>query len=564
MTLFEGLFWPVFMLVVFAASWGLGKYLALIFGQKSPVARFTDRLFGAFRISLSSQHWKDYLLSVLLFNLIGFALLFIVLRFQSFFAFTAPFFENLDFHAAFFIAASFVTNTNLQALGGENTLTYFSQGFGIGVQHFLSAATGLCVALALIRSFMGSDKKGLGNFYRDMFVSVVFLLLPLSIIASLLFAQQGMPQNFSDYAAIAGDQVRLLPQGPVASQAAIKILGGNGGGFFSANAAHPYENPTEATALAQIFLILLIPVSVVFAFGHMSRHWNQAISFLASMSAIYIAGLVLVMFFETQTPPHIGILQSAPVLGESVKLENPGNWEGKEYRFSLGTSAMWAVAATATANGSSNMAAASMHPLSVLVMLTNIQLGEIIYGGVGSGFYTIWLLTVVAMFIAGLMIGRSPSFMGKKIEVPDMKLTMLALLVSPSLVFLGLSAVLMISDMRALVLNPGAGGFTELIYAFVSAAGNNGSSLNGLQMSDPVLSNSLAIVMLLGRFVPIALILALAGSFAAKKQMARNNFDLSPSSVTFSIFFIVILAMLGGLTYLPSMCLGPLAMYLAL
>ncbi len=525
------------------AAWLFAKYLYQVFADGEWGDRYGKKLTGWLMLPSVEQHWTSYLKSLLVFNAAGVAALLAILFFQDHLPWNPQNFAPMDWNIIIHTAISFITGTNLQAYVPEISLSYFSQSVGLATQHFLSAATGMCGCLIFIRAFARDGVTTIGNFWNDLLRGVFFVLLPISIIAGCIFAAQGMPQNFDAYIDTGSYS---LPQGPVASQSAIKIFGGNGGGFFAANSAHPYENPSLITNYLQLGLILLLPMALIFLLGEMLRKPKEAMVLYAAVTLLFLGNFTVLLFSELYAGGSGYVM------------------EGKEQMFGVLGSALWASATTATANGSANMAVASLNPLSIFIMLMQIQLGEVFYGGIGSGFYTLILFALLSVFVAALMIGRSPEYLGKKIEVFEMKATMMALLVYPVLIFTGIGAVMMHPDCKKWILNNGTMGFTEVLYAFSSAAGNNGSAMGGFNMTDPFVSYSLGIVMLLGRFLPMIAVTAIAGHLAAKKRLAPSIATLSTATPTFLFMLCFMILMLGALTYFPALTLGPVADYLAL
>ncbi|WP_312045878.1 potassium-transporting ATPase subunit KdpA, partial [Erwinia sp.] len=501
----------------------LATYLVALLLLAWPLGRLTARLIdprplpfvggvetALFRIAglRGEMRWQTYLLAVLLFNALGFVLLLAILLLQGTLPFNPQHFPGLAWDLALNTAVSFVTNTNWQAYAGESSLSYFSQMAGLTVQNFFSAATGIAVAFALTRAFARRSSATLGNAWQDLSRIVLWLLLPLSLLLALLFIQQGVVQSFSDYlpfTSLEGAK-QLLPMGPVASQEAIKLLGTNGGGFFNANSAHPFENPTDISNFAQMLAIFLIPAALCFAFGEAVGDARQGRVILAAMTLIFLLCAAAMFWAELQGNP---VLRSLG--GDGTNLE------GKESRFGVLVSGLYAVITTAASCGAVNAMHDSFTALGGMIPLWLMQIGEVIFGGVGSGLYGMLLFVLLAVFIAGLMIGRTPEYLGKKIDVREMKMTALAILVTPALVLLGSALAMMTDAGRAAMLNPGAHGFSEVLYALSSAANNNGSAFAGLSANTPFWNLLLAFCMLAGRFLIIVPVMAIAGSLAAKK-----------------------------------------------
>jgi len=458
---------------------------------------------------------------------------------------------------AFNTAVSFVTNTNWQAYGGETTLSYFSQMAGLTVQNFVSAATGIAVAIAVIRGFAGRSVRAIGNFYADLVRSVLYVLLPLSIIGALVLVWQGTPQNLELYVTattLEGD-MQVLPQGPAASQIAIKQLGTNGGGFFNANSSHPYENPTPLSNLLEMVYILLIPATFCYTFGKIVRDDRQGWAIFAAMAVLYLGGLAAVYAAERAGNP---LLLEAPIDA------SPGSMEGKEVRFGVVNSALWATSTTAASNGSVNAMHDSFTPLGGLVLMLNMQLGEVVWGGVGAGFYGMLLFVVLTVFMAGLMVGRTPEYLGKKIEAKEVKLAVLALLSMPVgiLLFGGLATVL--PSAVASVQDRGPHGLSEILYAYSSATGNNGSAFAGFGANTPFHNTMQGLAMLLGRYAFIVPMLAVAGSLGAKKTTPASSGTFPTDGPLFVTLLVAVILIVGGLTFFPALALGPIAEHFAM
>ena len=546
----------VFLALLVAAVPLLGGYMARVFaGEKlavDPLLKPVERLiYRAAGINPArEQHWTTYTASLLAFNLLGALVLFGLVRLQHLLPLNPTQVPGVSPALAFNIAASFVTNTNWQAYSGEQALSVLSQMLGLTVQNFLSAATGIAVLIALIRGLTRRSCKSLGNFYVDVVRGTLYVLLPLSLLMALFLVSQGVPQNFDPPAAVSTLEgpTQTLIQGPVASQAAIKQLGSNGGGYYNANAAHPYENPTPFANLVQCWAVLALAASLTFTFGRMVGDTRQGWALLTVMMGLFIAGLAVTSYFESRPDPLLaaaGVDQSA------------GNMEGKEIRFGVPASALWAVATTAASNGSVNAAHDSFTPLGGLVLMINMKLGEVIFGGVGAGLYGMLVFVIVAVFIAGLMVGRTPEYLGKKIEAREIKLAVLALLVVPVGV-LGFGAVsLTLPAGAASISQPGPHGLSELLYAYASAVGNNGSAFAGFDGSTSFQEVMLGVVILIGRYLAIIPMLAIAGSLAAKKPVPPSAGTLPTHGPLFIGLVTGIILVVGGLTFFPALALGP-------
>lgn len=515
----------------------------------APVERAIYRVSGV--LPEESQSWRAYAFAVLAFNAAGFVFLYAVLRLQGLLPWNPAAIPPLPPDLAFNTAVSFVTNTNWQAYSGEVQLSYFSQMVGLTVQNFVSAATGMAVAVAVIRGFACRGEGRLGNFWTDLTRSVLYVLLPLATIGALILVSQGVVQNLSDYvtATTLEGTEQTIAQGPAASQIAIKQLGTNGGGFFGVNSAHPFENPTVLSNMLQSLYILLIPVAFCFTFGRMVGDRRQGIAIFAAMAVMFVAGLAVVVWSEAAGNPMIS--QISGTAGP--------NLEGKEMRFGATLSALWGTATTAASNGSVNAMHDSFMPLSGLVFLVNMMIGEVIFGGVGAGLYGMLLYVVLAVFLAGLMVGRTPEYLGKKIEAKEVSLAVLAFLSMPIgiLVFAALSVV--VPQALAAVQDAGPHGLSEVLYAYGSATGNNGSAFAGFGAADPFHTTLQGIAMLLGRYAIIVPMLGIAGALAAKVPAAPTAGTFPTHGPLFVVLLIVTVVILGGLTFFPALALGPLA-----
>ncbi|WP_430396285.1 potassium-transporting ATPase subunit KdpA [Ferrovibrio sp.] len=537
----------------------LGRYMTKLFsgeiGWLKPVERPLYAL-AAIRED-REQHWSAYCIALLLFNFLGYAGLFAILRLQHLLPLNPQDLPALSPDLAFNTAVSFVTNTNWQSYGGESTLSYLSQMLALSVQNFLSAATGIAIALAAIRAFARKSARTLGNFWTDLTRATLGLLLPIAVLVAVFLIWQGMPQNFAPYtmAKTLEGAEQVIAQGPVASQVAIKMLGTNGGGFFNANAAHPFENPTALSNFVQMLLIFLIGAGLTNVFGRMVGDQRQGWAILATMLLLFVLGTLAAGYAETQGNPLLTALGADPALG---------NMEGKEVRFGSFTSALFAVITTAASCGAVNAMHSSFLPLGGLVPLLNIMLGEVIVGGVGAGFYGILLFIVATLFIAGLMVGRSPEYLGKKIEAREAKLAVLAILISPIVILVGTAIALTTEAGLAGLMSAGPHGLSEALYAFSSAAGNNGSAFAGLTANSPFYNTALGIAMLLGRFAMIVPVLALAGGLAAKPAVPASSGSFPTHGALFVLLLAGTILIVGGLTFFPALALGPIAEHLLL
>ena len=533
----------------------LGKYMSKVFSGER---HFMLRVFGwleklIYRFSgvhpEEETNWKSYTFNLLIFNLAGFVFLFLIQLFQFFLPLNPEHLSNISWHLAFNTAISFTTNTNWQSYAGETTLSYFVQMLGLTVQNFVSAATGISVLLALIRGISRKCTDKLGNFWVDMTRSVIYVLLPLSIILATVLLSQGVIDNFKSYQVIntlQGKQ-QVIPMGPVASQLAIKQLGTNGGGFFSANSAHPFENPTPLSNFFQMLAILLIPVSLTFTYGKMVGSAKQGRSIFAVMLLLLVIGLGISLYSEFSSNQIFGQLQLM---------------EGKETRFGISNSVLWSSITTAASNGSVNSMHSSFSPLSGMVMMLNMMLGEVIFGGVGAGIYGMFIFIILTVFIAGLMVGRTPEYMGKKINAFEIQMSIIAVL-APSFVILIFSAIALIFNGEILqTTNTGPHGFSEILYAFSSAAGNNGSAFAGLHANSSFYNIALGIGMLIGRFGVIIPVLAIAGKMAEKKITPPSAGTFRTDNWLFVVLLIVVILIVGGLTFFPALSFGPVVEHL--
>jgi K+-transporting ATPase ATPase A chain len=534
----------------------LGLFMAQLFGDQrtfltpvlAPVERGFYKLAGV--DPAKEQGWLGYMLAMLVFNAAGFAFLYALMRLQDVLPLNPQGFGAVAPDLAFNTAISFVTNTNWQSYGGETTMGHLVQMSGLTVQNFLSAATGIALAIAVVRAFARSGTKTLGNFWVDMTRATLYVLLPLSIVVALLFLLSGVPQTLLgsvDATTLEGAK-QTIALGPVASQEAIKQLGTNGGGFFNANSAHPFENPNAFANLLQIWSMLLISAALTYTFGRMVGDTRQGWALLGAMFGILIAGVAVAYWAEANGNPILTALGLDPV---------GGNLEGKEVRFGIAMSALYAAVTTGLSCGCVNTMHDALTPLGGLVPLLLIQLGEILPGGVGSGLYGMLVFAVVTVFIAGLMVGRTPEYLGKKIEAREMKLAMLALLILP-LAILGFSAAAMLlPSALASLANAGPHGLSEILYAYSSAAGNNGSAFGGLSANTPWYNTTLGLAMLLGRFGYIVPVMAMAGALAAKTKVPVSAGTFPTHTGLFVGLLAGVILIMAGLEYFPALALGP-------
>ncbi|CAM3373930.1 potassium-transporting ATPase subunit KdpA [Paracoccus nototheniae] len=558
----DHLVFTLYAVVTVGLAWLLAVYMHRVFtGQRvwsSPAIAPLERAFlaaagtGPDRV----QGWAGYAMAVLAFNLAGFVFLYAVLRLQGMLPGNPQGIGPMSADLAFNTAISFVTNTNWQAYSGEVQLSYLSQMVGLTVQNFVSAATGMAVAVAVIRGFVATGTGKLGNFWVDLVRAVLYVLLPLSIIAALVLIWQGVPQSLgaSVRATTLEGAQQIIAQGPAASQIAIKQLGTNGGGFFGVNSAHPLENPTILSNMIQSVSILLIPVAFCFLFGRMVNDRRQGWAIFAAMGVLFVAGLLLI-----NAPEQAG----NPLLTQATGITGP-NMEGKEVRFGATLSALWAQATTAASNGSVNAMHDSFMPVSGLVMLLNMQVGEVIFGGVGAGFYGMLLYVVLAVFLAGLMVGRTPEYLGKKIEGREVALAVLAFLSMPLgiLVFGALAAT--VPSALSAVQDAGPHGLSEILYAYSSATGNNGSAFGGYGAAAPFHTTLQGIAMLLGRYAIIIPMLAVAGSLSVKTPAPATAGTFPTHGPLFVVLLTLSVLILGALTFFPALVLGPIAEHVSM
>jgi K+-transporting ATPase ATPase A chain len=550
------------LLIVLALAKPLGLYMARVFSSPgapfaatAPLERGIHRLAGV-RVG-EEQGWLAYTLSMLAFNAAGFVLLYAILRLQAVLPFNPQGFAGLAPDLAFNTAASFVTNTNWQSYGGETTMSHFSQMAGLTVQNFLSAATGIAIAMAVTRAFVRSSAATVGVFWTDMTRATLYVLLPLAIVVALAFAAMGLPQTLEGAvtATTLEGANQTIALGPIASQEAIKQLGTNGGGFLNVNAAHPFENPTAFSDYLNIISMLGISMALLYTFGQLVGDRRQGWAFIATVLLFLVVGTGIVYWAESAGNPVLTSLGLDPALG---------NMEGKEVRFGQAMSALYAVVTTGLSNGGVNGMHGSFTGLGGLVPMFFIQLGEVLPGGVGSGLYGLVVFALLAVFVAGLMVGRTPEFLGKKVESREMKYAMLAVLILP-LVILGFTAVSVILPFAvASISTPGPHGLSEILYAYTSATGNNGSAFGGLTANTPWYNTTLGISMLLGRFAYVVPVLAIAGSLAAKTRIEASKGTFPTHTPLFVGLLAAIILILGGLQFFPALALGPIVEHLAM
>jgi K+-transporting ATPase ATPase A chain len=584
----------LFLAVLLAVCYPLGAYLTRCL-QGGAVASPVARVLGPVERALyrvcgidpeEEMGWPRYTAAILLFSVIGALAVYALQRLQTWLPLNPQAMGAVSSDSSFNTAVSFVTNTNWQGYSGESTMSYLTQMLGLAVQNFLSAATGIAVAIALIRGIARHSATGIGNAWVDLTRSTLYVLLPISLVYAVFLVGQGVIQNFSPYAEAqtleetvyqnpkldaAGQPVKdaqgnpvteearthaqTLPMGPIASQEAIKMLGTNGGGPFNANSAHPYENPTPLSNFVQMISIFLIPGALCFAFGRMVGDLRQGWAVFASMALLFVASAVLVMVMEQHGNPLVAQLGVDP---------SGGNMEGKETRFGIADSSLFVAVTTAASCGAVNTMHDSLTPLGGFVPMWNMMLGEVVFGGVGSGLYGMLVFALLAVFIAGLMIGRTPEYLGKKIEAFDMKMVSIAILATPVLVLACTSIAVISADGKAGIANPGPHGFSEILYAFTSSANNNGSAFAGLSANTPFYNILTAVAMWFGRFAVIVPVLGVAGSLAAKKRLAVTAGTMPTHGPLFVALLIGTVLLVGALNYVPALALGPVVEHLML
>ncbi|MFZ1105996.1 MAG: potassium-transporting ATPase subunit KdpA [Hyphomicrobiaceae bacterium] len=539
----------------------LGRYMARVFeGERtflSPVLRPVELAF--YRVSgideRREQHWITYTVAMLLFNVAGFLLLYALLRLQNLLPLNPADMSAVPADLAFNTAVSFTTNTNWQNYGGESTLSYLSQMMGLTTQNFVSAATGIALLIALIRAFARASGNTVGNFWVDLTRTTLYVLLPLSAVGALFLIWQGTPQNLSPYvdATTLEGAKQVIAQGPAASQIAIKQLGTNGGGFWNANGAYPYENPTPLTNFLEVLYILLIPAALTYTFGRMVGDQRQGWALYAAMSVIFLAGVAVTYWAEAAGNPQFAALGL-----------DPANMEGKEVRHGLAPSSLWAVATTAASNGSVNAMHDSFTPLGGMIPIIMMQLGEIVFGGVGSGLYGMLLMVIVAMFVAGLMVGRTPEYLGKKIEAKEVKMAMLAILILPLSMLAFTAASVMLPFGLSSMQDAGPHGFSEVLYLFTSQTANNGSAFAGFTGNTLWYNTTGGLAMLIGRYFVIVPMMAVAGSLVAKKKVPASMGTFPTHGPLFVGLLVGVIVIIGGLTFFPALALGPIAEHFAM
>ncbi len=555
----------LFLVLLLVIAVPLGPFIARVMeGERTflhpvlgPLERGIYRLMGI--TGQEDMGWKGYAWAIALFNFLGFLAVFALQKGQGALPLNPEAMGKLPTDLAFNTAVSFMTNTNWQNYGGESTMSYLTQMLGLTVQNFLSAATAMAVLVALIRGLVRRTSTGIGNAWADLVRSTLYVLLPLSTLIALLLISQGAIQNFASYVRTASGQV--LAMGPVASQVAIKMLGTNGGGFFNANSAHPFESPNAISNLIHMLAIFAIPAALCLTFGKMVKDRRQGWAVLAAMTVIFVMALSVTTWAEAKG--NAG-LKHLPVDQVATLQQGGGNMEGKEVRFGTGATSLFATITTSASCGAINGWHDSFTPLGGLVPLWLIQLGEVVFGGVGSGLYGMLLFALVGVFIGGLMVGRTPEYLGKKIEAFEMKMASIAILLPSAAILIGTAAAVLSTAATASISNPGPHGFTQILYAFSSASQNNGSAFGGLSANIPFYNYGLALAMLVGRFGVIFPVLAIAGSLGRKKYTPEGLGTLPTHTPLFVAVLVGVVLLVGALTYLPALALGPIAEQLAL
>ena len=567
----------MYMAVLIALVKPLGLYMAKVYEGEpmwidkmlGPIERLVYKLSG---VQQEEMGWKTYAVATMLFNTVGILVVYLLQRVQAHLPFNPMAMTPVTPDSSFNTAVSFATNTNWQGYSGESTMSYLTQMLALTVQNFVSAATGMAVMVALIRGFARKKMETIGNFWVDMVRTTLYILAPLSVVFTLFLVWQGVPQTFASSATVSLVQPttdsnkkpvteQVIALGPVASQEAIKMLGTNGGGYFNVNSAHPYENPTPFSNFAELEAILLIGAALCYTFGKMVGKTREGWSIFWAMTIIFVPLLWLCVSMEQGGNPalaKLGVNQTASAL------QPGGNMEGKDVRFGIATSGLWAAATTAASNGSVNSMHDSFTPLGGLVPMILIKLGEVIYGGVGSGLYGMLIFVLIAVFIAGLMVGRTPEYLGKKIEAYEIKMASIATLVPGFLVLFGTAIAVVTKPGLAGIANPGPHGLSEVLYAFASAGNNNGSAFAGLSANTPFYNTMLGIAMFFARYWIIIPVLAIAGSLARKKTVPPGAGTLPTDTPLFVFFLVSVVIIVGALTFIPALALGPIVEHLML
>lgn len=565
--------YSLYLIILVVLAIPLGKYIGKVMNGENvflskvlnPIENF---IYKILRIDKDEEmDWKKYSISVIAFSVIGFVILFLLQMVQGILPLNPEGIKGMSWHLSFNTASSFVTNTNWQSYSGESQATYLTQMIGLTVQNFVSAAAGIAVLFALIRGFTRVKEKTIGNFWVDATRSTIHILMPLSIVVSLLIASQGVVQNFSSYQEVEllqpitledGTVItkQVVPQGPAASQIAIKQLGTNGGGFFGVNSAHPLENPTPFSNAVEMLSILIIPAALCFTFGRNIKDKRQGRAIFIAMFLMLVIALGVIAVNEANATPQ---LAQNGLVDISTINQAGGNMEGKETRFGIASSATWTAFTTAVANGSVNSMHDSYTPIGGMVPMLLMQLGEVIFGGAGCGLYGMLAFAIIAVFMAGLMVGRTPEYLGKKIEPFEMKMAMLVCLATPIAALVGSGIAALVPSVLDSLSNSGAHGFSEMLYAYSSAAGNNGSAFAGFAANKPFINVSLGLIMLFVRFVPMIATLAIAGSLVQKKKVAVSAGTLPTHDALFVGLLVFVVLLVGALSFFPALALGPIA-----
>ncbi len=594
--------YAVYLIILVALAIPLGGYIGKVMnGEKVFLSRICGPceklIYKIMRVdSREEMSAKKYIISAVIFNAVGFLVLFLMLLLQGILPLNPEHIEGNSWHLAFNTAVSFMTNTNWQAYSGESALSYFTQMMGLTVQNFVSAATGIAVLFAVIRGFTRVKQNGIGNFWVDLTRTVIYVLLPIAIVGGILISSQGVVQNLKPYDKVqllepvaldengeiiegaivnketgevtvdgspveAADIVtqQVVPLGPAASQISIKQLGTNGGGFFGLNSTHPFENPTIFSNLLEMLFLLLIPVSLCFTFGRNVKDKRQGFAIFAAMFLMLAAAMAVCAVNEHNGTPQLA--QNGAVAMDSTDGTAGGNMEGKETRFGIATSVTWATWTTAASNGSVNSMHDSYTPIGGLVPMLLMQLGEVVFGGVGCGLYGMLAFAILAVFIAGLMVGRTPEYLGKKIEPFEMKMAVLCCLATPIVILVGSGVAALLPSTADSLNNAGAHGLSEVLYSYSSGGGNNGSAFAGFNANTPFINVSIGLVMLGARFIPLVTMLLIAGSMAKKKKVATTAGTLSTCDGLFVFLLVFVVLLVGALSFFPALALGPIAEY---
>ncbi|MDU7965808.1 MAG: potassium-transporting ATPase subunit KdpA [Paeniclostridium sordellii] len=569
----------VFILLVLLLAKPLGIYISKVFKNEKvflskiirPVERF---IYKVLKVNEKEEmNGKEYTISLISFSILSLLFVLFLQMAQYLLPLNPEKLANVRWDLAFNTAISFVTNTNWQAYSGETTLSYLSQMIGLTVQNFVSAAVGISVLMVLIRGFKRSKISKLGNFWVDLTKSTLYILLPLSFVLAIFLTTQGVVQNLKPYQEVSlvqemtldnGEVIdkQIIPGGPAASQIAIKQLGTNGGGFFGTNSAHPLENPTYLSNLAQVVSIILIPAALCFTFGDMMNDKKQGKVILYAMLIIFILAMSATIYFEYKSTPEL--VNNVSINSDISLGQSGGNMEGKETRFGVTNSSIWAVATTSASNGSVNSMHDSFTPIGGMTMMILMQLGEVIFGGVGCGLYGMLAFVILTVFISGLMVGRTPEYLGKKIEPYEMKMASILIITTPVLVLVGTSIICLLPNVNEILNNSGAHGFSEILYALSSTGNNNGSAFAGFSANNVFVNVLTGIVMILARFIPIVLIIKIAQSLASKKIVPASSGTLATNNMLFVFLLVGVVLMIGALSFLPSLALGPIAEHLSM